>query len=170
MKVTLIKFICLGCFFWSCSKTESLQLQKLPYFGNEIKIDGYYHNFKPTKHQYDIFFLFRNGVYRGTGGIFGEDQIINTFDSMLVTSYLNCKIAPYCWGVFQVKNDSIFINYWTWSTSLTYPQKIATGKIVNDTTLYIMNLTQVRGNTSASDTFKFRKFQFRPDSISKFIN
>jgi len=158
--ISIILFLVLVC---SCIRTlpdEKLTMTRTPYYGNEIRFDGYYFQFLPSYNTFSNLIFYRDGVMMS----FDYSNKIEDF-------YNNNKYVELVrknkdsWGVFIVKNDTIKVQEWYPNPDyviqyLTSNYKL---KILNDTTLFI------GFQNSNSATYHFKKFSPKPDSTNVFI-
>jgi len=142
-------------------KDEELTLQRVPYMGNEIRIDGYYYsyymdNVSPPNESIVVFFLFRNGIILSAGAFENtnfdilENNIRERYESLL-----NKKIG---WGVFIVTDNKIEYEQWSTSTGSGLPVFKNSYKIENDTTLI----------NYAERICHFKQFSPKPDSTAAY--
>jgi hypothetical protein len=148
---------------YGCAKPEPLTMNRMPYNGNEIKIDGYYYVI--NSEGLTPIYLYRNGVIFLPGG-----SILSNFvdyeKSIPNIKNNNYHKTPYSWGIFEVTNNEIIIERWFIGSGINYPSRVLKGEILNDTTFIIAGLTE--GNSNLSK-FLFRQFSPKPDSTNNFI-
>lgn len=156
----------------NCSKDkvvndEELSIQRIPYLGTELRVNGYYY------YEYDnmvsIYFLFRNGVFL-LGGSF-EKEMLNEREGRFMNGdyYSTIKDLKTVWGVFFISNKEILIERW-------HPHNVKNkvylhkGIILNDSTFNITSVYHQQENISNfSQTFLFKTFSPKPDSTNSFI-
>ena len=150
-------------------KDDELSLPREPYYGNAIKLDGYYY-YQTNNDLTRVFFLYKNGVM---------------FDAMSYTSInlddvekemIECcdKIRSwkYSWGIFVIRGNSLEAEGWR---SVGWTRKLPIYKfyysIENDTTLcFIKEVDLSSGReTVRNEIYHFRQFSPKPDSTNNFI-
>jgi hypothetical protein len=143
---------------------DRLSLQKKPYNGNELKIDGYYY-LPDISGNITIYFFFRNGILLyGTGALPSElPNLEKSFKDGQF--YSEAKDDKTFWGVFNIDSQNIQFDKWYSDDIGPLRTSISSGKILNDTTFYISNSSL--GNEY--ETFHFKQFSPKPDSITQFI-
>ena len=168
MKNRIIMSAIIGCFMllFNACKDEDLLLQKTPYFGNELMIDGYYYRqLSPDK--YKIFIFYRNGVMIYYVS-FTED--LQQFESEIPFIYEKIKNDKLSWGVFEINEYKIQYSSWSTSVGGGLPAFKSIGIIENDSTFKITNTVDRDGNNfSKTDIYHFRHFSPKPDSTNNFI-
>lgn len=173
MKTTILVILaaaCVSCM--SCRKTlfpdEKLTMERVPYTGSELRIDGYYY-LQDEEYEYTtVRFLFANGVILSAGSYSSLD--LGVVESRLVQGYntIEDKIG---WGVFAIAGDQIIIEQWNGTTGGGLPIVRSKGHIENDTTfriteLYFSNMNETRYYDRA---LHFKQFDNKPDSVNSFI-
>jgi len=171
----------------SCSPKEPVELevipltlQRQPYSGDELKVDGYYfYEWESDVTSLTIFFLYKNGIL-----IYGADspksEIINIEEDFRNgTWYKISKEKRIVWGVFQINNNNntIKLEYWypPGAGSMYYQPYIFGGEILNDTTFILTEQYIVSSNgtkdllNTFSRTYHFKKFSPKPDSTNSFF-
>ena len=163
--ITLFFLILLnGC------KDEELTLQRIPYFGNELRTDGYYYHYDDTSYDgiYTLcFFLFRNGT-RLTAGSF-KNTNLDTVEKQMLDRYkwLNHKSG---WSIFVITDNIMEIEGWSTSVGGGLPVYKAYYYIENDTTLRLFKSINSDGMEFEKDAiYHFRHFSPKPDSTNNFI-
>jgi hypothetical protein len=162
MKTKLITIILFLLFVCSCLRTlpdEELTITRIPYNGKEIRIDGYYTGLIPGQTKYSNYiFFYSNGVVFSFGYYNGlnPNQMVD-----VIGDVINWKDS---WGIFQIKNDSIFIQGWRLKDiGSQFLLRNNQYKIINDSTL----LEKVQSGNSS--IYYFKKFSPKPDSTNVFI-
>ena len=143
---------------------DKLEIERIPYIGNELRIDGYYYKMYNDR-ILTTFFFYRNGLTLDGGGA-NINKSLEDKDSSFRSEAFIKSIGKYSWGVFVINGGNITINRWTYSPGLgsgllALMQK---GQIVNDTTFYLEQ-------SGKQYFYHFRQFSPKPDSIvaSKWI-
>ena len=151
---------------WGCSKilcpAPDLRTSRQDYLNNAIKLDGIFYA-QNSNHQ---IFLYKNGIYRS--GCRNSDilSIPEKFKCNTDLVYLDSnKKDRTNWGIYLIKQDSIYMEDWRIIGDCTYDVFSHTGKILNDSTLVI----PIKYDGRTLDTFRFAKFSPKPDSTNSFI-
>ncbi len=139
-----------------------------PYGGKEIKTQGYYYCIdtvnsgpvhKPRKEVVArIYFFYRNGVLYNSNLIFsGFESLEDLFkDKNFVSRF---KEVPYGWGIYLIENGRIKVEAWAPSTGGKHPNFMYNLDVLSDTILY---------NSYRDNTFFYKSFDLKPDSVNKF--
>jgi hypothetical protein len=146
----------------SCNKTlpdEELSMTRIPYYGKEIRIDGYYKGLGIAQKKYlDYIFFYNNGVYFSFG--YTDVDNINKIEDIVNRS----RVHKDNWGVFQILDTLVNIQRWTQNAGTTQNIVLHFQYIViDDTTLFYKGLS---GDTTR---YHFVKFSPKPDSTNVFI-
>lgn len=161
-KITLLACVTLLVSLVSCEKwlyDDELTLKQQPYYGNELRTDGYYYYMNHGE-LLDTYFLYRNGVI--IHGVFA--------DSLFVSDDVVSDLGKYNYGVFQITGDSIMIEKW-----VLLPGRrrvlLLSGNILNDTTFILTRSENSNtGNVFQMDKlFHFHALSHKPDSTNNFI-
>jgi hypothetical protein len=144
---------------------DELSLERRPYLGEELRLDGYYYRSYTTSEgtRYTAYLLYRDGVIRYGG---------NSVDLATIEE----KIAlpadrRYDWGVFHVDGDRIKFEMWFPPTKGYTSAYLRSGHVLNDTTFVITELRRARGGerSSLEETYRFRAFSPKPDSTNPYV-
>lgn len=146
----------------SCNQTlpdEELSMTRIPYYGKEIRIDGYYKGLGIAQKKYlDYIFFYNNGVYFSFG--YTDVDNINKIEDIVNRS----RVHKDNWGVFQILDTLVNIQRWTQNAGTTQNIVLHFQYIViDDTTLFYKGLS---GDTTR---YHFVKFSPKPDSTNVFI-
>jgi hypothetical protein len=153
---------------------NDLTMVRIPYDGNELRIDGYYYSNPDSEKRVGIAVFYRNGVCMYIPPMTLKSQ--NTFDSIENDILLNnafisrLQSLPDCIGVFHINSESINLETWE-----AYGKNIITlshfCKILNDTTFLLTKRVNNDTNKSYSlnETYRFKPFSQKPDSTNTFI-
>ncbi len=171
----------LSLLLMSCGKSllkhDKLSLEKKDYFGDELRIDGYYYYKYPVNEsfRYVIYFFYNNGVALHAGAIKEEDILIKEEKFKNGTFYLNVENTKYFWGVFVVNNQNIKIERWYPSSGGPLRTYIREGTILNDTTFHITQFYRNQNGEktaieSLDEVYHFKKFSPKPDSTNKYTD
>lgn len=154
----------------NCDEKERFTMAKNDYVGNELRINGYYYN---TKSYPELFY--RNGITIN-GSLSDLISNLSIAESSMLTGDYGSYIYnnEYRWGLFTIRNNKItreFKNRMS-SISCKYPFT-ESGIIINDSTFVINSIYNNENDKKTEptlDTFRFKEFTPKPDSINKFIN
>ena len=177
----MIKLLCLTMGIMismnNCKKEEKtddvLSIKKVPYTSFELRTDGYYYQNFGSNTIHDISFFYNDGVILNIGG--GEQTFTEAEEyikSQFINnqSYKNSKIG---WGVFIIKSNKIFFERW-YPSQKPYKAYVREGLILNDTTFIITEFYRIHGGQktgveSRNETYYFKQFSPKPDSINTFV-
>lgn len=173
MKILLMFLLLI--MFTNCDDKESddqLSLIKTNYSGNELKINGYYYTLFEGKFQ-SISFFYENGIYLDAGGNANSSA---DADNYITTQFLNTtdrRGSKICWGLFKIEGDNITYEKW-YPSGIAYKAFVRTGKIINDSTFNVTKSFRVVNGSetnvsSINETYYYRKFSPKPDSVNNFI-
>jgi len=160
----LICFSYTGC--KKLFKDDDLSLPRENYYGDAIKLDGYYYH-HGTNSTY-AFFLYRNGVYLNAHGSSKTD--LDVVEREMIEYYDKIRSWKYSWGVFVIRGNILEVEGWR---SVGWTGKLPVYKsfyiIENDTTLrYIKDIIDGR-ETEKNEIYHFKQFSHKPDSTNVFI-
>ncbi|MFM2293387.1 MAG: hypothetical protein RIS29_3200 [Bacteroidota bacterium] len=162
MKTTIYLTIILICSLWSCTietlPDEELTMNREPYTGNSLRINGFYKGAISMQNYYEYLFLYSNGVTFYIGYKDVDSLILMSKD---LETALKKKDH---WGVFQISNNSLYIQQWGQNpTAIQYILYNHKYEIVNDSTLFFKN------SDGDSTIYHFIKYSPKPDSTNTFI-
>jgi hypothetical protein len=162
----------------SCKKLglcedDRLNIEKTNYFGNQLKIRGYYLEQLPmaTEPYVDIKFFYEHGVILGYQGSNNEDINSGIVDIDRINTGLKSKAA---WGLFHISGNMIEIEQWTPSATGCFNTWYEQGEILNDTS-FVINRVEYRNGGVAervetvNQVYRFYKLDTKPDSTNTFI-
>lgn len=173
----------ISIFIFGCKTSiDELQMQRKPYLGNELRIDGYYYsNILTVKginyigNHIFIAVFYRNGVCYNIGSRdIREDESISDFlgnlerEVLLDANYIKrlCSKGNTI-GVFQVNNSILEME--TLETSV-FPTFKHYGEILNDTTFILKTINSKNGKVVRENmTYKFKQLSPKPDSTCVYI-
>lgn len=167
-KISFIVISIMSICVQGCSKDpEQLELKRMDYTGNELRMDGYYYfeYTMPTTgitYRY-IRFLFRNGIVLNAGTI--RTSNLDTVEESFRDGsyYVANKNIQDRWGLFQVQGNNIKVQHWQIAAgSYKMVAVSAIGDILNNESFKINEMLDNR-------TFIFKEFQGKPDSVCRFI-
>jgi hypothetical protein len=145
-------------------------MQKTPYTGDKLRIDGYYYSNPYYENQVSIAVFYRDGFCIHTRIISKSGDILSDIENeiLLNNKYISeLKNDPCHIGVFHVINPYIEFEVWEYrSWTFTY-----FGEIVNDTTFIINKWVNNRTKETSSEnlTYRFKQFSPKPDSTNVWI-
>ncbi|MFN3195593.1 MAG: hypothetical protein ACE364_06585 [Chlorobiota bacterium] len=157
------------------STKYDLTIDKEPYFGNELRIDGYYYyqyygneNEKYTQ----ILFFYRDGVIFD-GAIFPKDNFESIEQYFIDNEHVKSTADSWVWSTFKVNKDSLVYERWNPPTVSQGPEPILYYcEIINDSTfkVYKQKLHSQKEFDKVNLTYHFRQFDHKPDSTNRFID
>ena len=170
MKKIVFYFLLL-VFCLSCEEPviyKDFILKKIPYTGNELRMDGYYYRYLDCEGNNCIFAycFYRNGIVLHMGGGALSLKEADEYVKQFMERDINSNYERSNWGLFVVDNQTI-------KFELYYPQEYFTkwtgimeGVILNDTTFRITSFYDLSNDEryTVNDTFYFRQFSPKPDS------
>jgi hypothetical protein len=160
----IVSFIFLTIFS-ACSDSwrRKLNIERLDYNGNELKIQGFYYN-----KNFATFILFKNGVTLGWLRVGNTlNDVINYWTDK--NSYGQHVDSPRDWGIYQISKEIFKSEGWYANGEILHPIGKHIGRIVNDTTLLITEAHFPPQHTVENDTFYFYPLSIKPDSTNRFI-
>ncbi len=170
MKKIVFYFLLL-VFCLSCEKLIAYKdfiLKKIPYTGNELRIDGYYYRYLDCESNNYIAAccFYRNGVLLDIVGAALSLEEADEEIKQFMERDVNSNYERLRWGLFVIDNQAI-------KFELYYPQEYFTrwtgimeGVILNDTTFRITSFYDPSNDErrTKNDTYYFRQFSPKPDS------
>lgn len=176
VKRYFILWLAIGYIFVRCMPTHKqeneLTFEKIPYSGNELRVSGYYY-MEPvlTSGNVPVYFFFRNGILMTPGDY--DPKEFTTMEKNLTeqTFKEKYKTIEWAWGLFHIRNDSIFFEKWYPSFG-PYEVGIRSGKIVNDSTFIITHYRKKEGELKVYEhleVYHFREYHPKPDSTTSLI-
>lgn len=175
MKNEILLFLCLlllnGCKL--IGEGDELSLERMPFEGSELKLNGYFIEEFNQDSLRQVLFLFKNGVVFNAGW-FRHPDIDDIQEQLVRGNPEKTQEVKHEWGIFLVNSDSIIIETWD---SMNYGIKYAfksKGQILNDSTFLLLSSIRSRDEGKEDPTpqyqkFHFKKFLFKPDSLTSFI-
>jgi hypothetical protein len=154
--------------FFSC-KDEELLLSKIPYTGNELRIDGYYYLQENEKTW--IRFFYGDGVILVFNFGFPTYNL-DTVDCKIAEEYEKRENEKLRWGVFSIARSIIQYSKWGYSVGAGLTSHKCMGTIENDTTFCLVKsiyYTGRIGDFDDNERYHFRQFSPKPDSTNNFI-
>jgi hypothetical protein len=170
-----IKNIILASFilflFTNCDefKDDKMTLHKHPYYGSELRMDGYYYIYDNNTYITPWCF-YQDGCLLV---ISGRRSDLQEADNHIIQMYIrnfHYKQVQHHWGVFHINNNNIVMQYYQGDNYRTIV-KVEEGHILNDTTFQMTLRYRVNGEDreSINDVYHFRQFSPKPDSTNKWI-
>ena len=154
---------------------DKLSLEKRPFDGRQLRIDGYYYTSWNVgeKERYDTYFLYRNGVLLNGASFLKEDKLKKEQEFKDGTYHKRSDVK-YTWGVFDIVGDSIVFERW-YPSEKPHRAYIRAGKILNDTTFIITESYRMRFDRKTShrereEVYHFRELSPKPDSTNRFVD
>jgi len=149
-------------------KDEDLTMARMPYCGQEIRIDGYYY-YLYNGRVLDTYFFYRNGVIISAHGASGSHPLDELDVEFHSDSFVH-SLHKYDYGVFQIINDSIVWEVWE---LIQGPKSVLrfSGKILSDTSFVInqMELPHSGQVYPRHEVSYFHEFFPKPDSTNIYI-
>lgn len=166
-------FLILSCRKSKLCEDPELSIKKSEITSNQLKLNGYFFG-NPQDYNgrilYEIIVLYKNGVlFRG--GVSEFENLNETVNDIFLNGN-KMKKAKYEWGVFLLDQRKITTEFWI-PDQCSYPIEKRIGEIQNDTTIIFRIKTfKTRSKIEMSiidETFQFRHFKNKPDSINEFV-
>lgn len=165
--------LCFSILFSSCDKllkNDELSLKRIPYFGNELRIDGYYYRKINNDNEefLNLYFFYSNGIVRyGGGGYLSYEEV----EDRIINHRLVDGRSRTDWGVFHITDNTIQFEMWYPSSGGGAPTYVREGAIMNDTTFHITMSYRSNGKEKREkdEIYHFRQFGLKPDSTNVFI-
>ena len=148
---------------------RDLRLQKIPYLGNELRIDGYYYSTIQYDKYMRVAVFYRDGFCINTAvKLVGQDTLNYIENEILLNeAYINKFKSN--WGglgVFQIMDSDIQFEVWLYKSD----SQIHCGKIINDTTFTINKSIGITNKTYKENlTYRFKQFSPKPDSTNVYV-
>jgi hypothetical protein len=152
-----------------CGKPELLTMTRVPYVGDKLKVNGYYYtivNDGLNDTLLESLFLYRNGVALFLGA-YSNATLFEFENEISNLDVKNLQRLPYNWGIFRIEDSEIKINRWLIGTGSNYPNIIANGTILSDTSFMIKGLFERR--PEEKHIFYLKEYSPKPDSTNNFI-
>lgn len=161
----------------SCQKRYDLGIPRIPYTGNELKINGYYYSFdtlgrntSTPRIDIDIILFYRNGiVMKHSVEADGTDtlQLIEGHLHSMPTEWMLKTSSGF--GTFVILNNTLQLSYW--GKAWDYDSFRYDALILNDSTFitkgfFINNQSRTDWN---GQIYHFKQYSPKPDSTCVFI-
>ncbi len=166
IKISVLFFILVS--FNGC-KDEDISLTKSPYYGADLKIDGYYYVQDVEQNFTNVFFLYRDGIILHTYGYSSLD--LNIVEQEIIERYSIIKDTKDCWGVFIITGNAIEYEKWGPSVGGGLPTYKCIGEILNDTTFIITESVEDNKTSYKDpiDVYHYKHFLPKLDSTNIWI-
>ena len=170
-KAILVVFCILSLVMIGCSKiVADLGMQRKPYSGTDLKIDGYYYSEPIWDKTIAVSIFYQNGVSILTFFSVGKDTLQSIKEKLFHNEEFLSTMGsePHSIGVFTINNKSLemenFVGRGFKHTYRTY------GEIINDSTFIVRKFVGFNGGEEYWNAkFRFKKFSPKPDSTSVYI-
>jgi hypothetical protein len=147
-------------------RDDELLLQRQPYIGNQLRIDGYY--YCQEDNGTIVEYLYRNGIILSAYHF--STTNLNEVETKMLTEYDILKQDKSRWGVFIIYGNNIEYSAWSTSVGGGLPAFKCIGTIDNDTTFRIIKSINSDGKEfDYNQIWHFRQFSPKPDSTNNFI-
>jgi hypothetical protein len=168
-------YILIVLLFSFCGKfsfDDKFKLKRENYYGNQLKLSGYYYNGDSLR-IHESYFLFQNGIVLVGNG---SDQNVNSSFAFLESQFTSqqwkeeIKSKKKYWGTFQLVGNLIKLERY-YSSDGQNKSYIFEGEITNDTTFIFNKSSRSNGKEKSNENkvFHFKIFKTKPDSTNKFI-
>jgi hypothetical protein len=173
VRVALISLAIICC---SCPSPvdDNLSSTRTDYTGNQLRIDGYYYYEYTIDNEihWEVYFLYRNGIIFRAYSYKKSDLL--KMEEQFKTAEFNAQIKEHknYWGLYLTNNNIIQFELWyPANQDGSWPAAIKTGEIINDTTFHISSGMRSNGTEKAvfDETYHFKRFSPKPDSINNFV-
>jgi hypothetical protein len=165
----LIISMCSMNFLMSCCSElfpdEQFTLERKPYIGNELRMDGYYEYFFSEWKSYGTF-MYRNGIILDIPGKDGDYSEKRYSDQDFI-EYIKSK--KYSWSIFMINERKITIQGWGDSGGGIMPVVTRYGNIINDTTFVLIKSIVNNNERFMNEIYYFKPFTSKPDSTNVYI-
>ena len=159
--------------FSSCLKENiPLSNSREDYLGDQLRIDGFYHQITKDGYIVNAVFYYRNGILFQ---ILIHSEFSNPADfvSLLTKERIELyRKGKYNWGIFKIKGNEFLSEHWETPTQGNYLATITrAGEILSDTSYVITKyINSQRGLAGGGDSYwYFYPFSPKPDSTNVFI-
>lgn len=148
---------------------DKLTLNKTPFAGQQLKIDGYY--YATFGNILRIYFFYHDGTIL-SGGDVAEDVLSEQEQKYINGNFfVSKKDDKLYWGIYNIDGNQIKIEKWYPSSGGGMPVYLHEGIILNDTTFSIT--TSIRPKTGEekqlNEVYHFKHFLPKPYSTTRFI-
>ena len=164
--LVIATFLLTACY----TELNDLTMDKTPYFGDELRIDGYYYSSIEYDKYRNVAVFYRDGFCIRIGAEPESQEIFNYIENeiLLNDAFINkMKNVPTNIGLFQIMYPDIQFEIWEYRTDPT----TYFGTIINDTT-FIVNKwvnNRIKKTYEGNLTYRFKQFSPKPDSTNVYI-
>ena len=156
--------------FSSCLKDNIPLSNREDYFGDQLRIDGLYHQISSDGYIRNVQFYYRNGIKLDIE--VNEDiKDPSALYSILTQEKIEYhRKRKYFWGIFKIKENEFLCERWDTPIDGNYVVKITwTGEILSDTSFIITKIVQPQGSIEGRAKWYFYPYSPKPDSTNKYI-
>lgn len=168
----IVIFLFVGCALIGVFPRERLRINRTDQ--NEaidrlkLNVDGIFKNDYSINESFhrSFIYLFRNGVCYLGGYITINEERKKFAEETFIKRKTLPQVSPMNWGTFEIKNDSIFIEYWTiLRDDIEYNRESWKGIIIDENTIRMEKGWRLGENPH----FYFTPLKNKPDSTNRFI-
>ncbi len=149
----------------------NLTIKKIPYLGDELRIDGYYYSDLDFNNNLSAAVFYKDGfcIHTRIASPVNQDTLNYIENEILLNDKYIAKMKkdPFHIGVFQIIYPNIEFEVWEYKAwTFTY-----SGKIINDSTFIInKSICNENGKIYLENlTYRFKPFSSKPDSTNVWI-
>lgn len=165
--------IALTILFGCRKELYQLSMSRVPYTGNELKINGYYYSNLTSSNDIGLAMFYRNGVCMFMYTRIESQDTLSYIENEIL---LNDELMSECWstpnhiGVFRI--NAGLIEFETWEAGRDIITFSSSGVILSDTSFLLTEQVNNESGSSSSLNLKFRYNEFspKPDSTNNFID
>jgi hypothetical protein len=145
-------------------------MEKTPYYGDELRIDGYYYSGPDYESDIGVAVFYKDGFCIHTWVRPVNQDTLNYIENeiLLNDKYISeLKNSPSHIGVFRIINHDIEFEVWEYRNETVSHF----GKVINDTIFIVNKRIEHRTNTVIPEnrTYRFKQFSQKPDSTNVWI-
>ena len=168
-RIRLMMLCCMLILMYSCDKLledEPFSLKKGDYNGYEIKTAGYFYKYMNEIDSYSIIVFYRNGIVYNQFSVDSLEAFENQIQSGNYTSDYK-----WSWGLFTVDPTGLRVENLLGMGGLHFIAYTDYGNIINDSTIHFYKHKESWSDVSEAidDTFHFKVFSPKPDSINNYL-
>ena len=155
-KICLILLLALST--TSCNKCEPLYFERTPYFGDEVRTDGFWYHVSYSQYDWmsdwmNLYFLYRDGTFLMASAPHTTDPNEVTIDSISHHGYDYNNQRH--WGLFKVEDGILQRTEWFWPGPGSGKALLYNYVIINDTCIK---------REGEDEYYYFYPFEYKPDS------
>lgn len=150
---------------------DKLTLPRQSYYGDQLRIDGYYYN--ASEGRYDILLFYHDGTALYGGSPLIADVPAREIEYANGVYYNFVKDTKHNWGRFVVEGNIFKREFWPPSSGGPLDAYTHSGVILNDTTIQITKAwrsCKPRRKNDVDVIYHFKRFSPKPDSTNRFTN